>query len=180
MNGGRKCRSQAMLKLLKLSKLAKRLRMSAISRKVSGDSWTSISGVESLGRANLSSYLRSKFAAFIPGCPDPGSLNGIIESKKSAERRNVINDKNREWTDSPNQQKSQTQPDYDLVHITSMRKTRTRLIFSHRQSLASFLSHGVSWQRIRAAEKSVDPGTCDTSPGFPWYSHRRFRREWFF
>jgi hypothetical protein len=58
----------------------------------------------------------------------PGSLNGIIESKKSAEWWNAINDKNRKWTDSPNQQKSQTQPDYDLVHTTSMRKTRTRLI----------------------------------------------------
>jgi hypothetical protein len=36
----------------------------------------------------------------------PGSLNRIIESKKSAERWNVINDKNHEWTDSPNHQKS--------------------------------------------------------------------------
>ncbi|PYT96761.1 MAG: hypothetical protein DMG38_22520 [Acidobacteria bacterium] len=35
-----------------------------------------------------------------------GSLNGIIESKKSAEWWNVINDKNHEWTDSPNHQKS--------------------------------------------------------------------------
>jgi hypothetical protein len=66
---------------------------------------------------------------FIPGAEIPGSLKGIIESKKSAEWWKVINDKNSEWTDSPNQQKSQTQPDYDLVHITSMRKTRTRLFF---------------------------------------------------
>jgi hypothetical protein len=36
----------------------------------------------------------------------PGSLNWIIESKKSAEWWNVINDKNHKWTDSPNQQKS--------------------------------------------------------------------------
>jgi hypothetical protein len=36
----------------------------------------------------------------------PGSLNRIIESKKSAEWWNVINDKNHEWTDSPNHQKS--------------------------------------------------------------------------
>jgi hypothetical protein len=71
----------------------------------------------------------------------PGSLNGIIESKKSAEWRNLISDKNREWTDSPNQQKSQTQPDYDFVHITSMRKTRTRLFFFYAdsQSLAFYL-----------------------------------------
>jgi hypothetical protein len=31
----------------------------------------------------------------------PGSLNGIIESKKSAEWWDVINDKNPEWTDGP-------------------------------------------------------------------------------
>jgi hypothetical protein len=44
---------------------------------------------------------------FIPGCPDPGLLNGIIESKKSAEWwNNVINDKNREWTDGPKHQES--------------------------------------------------------------------------
>jgi hypothetical protein len=51
----------------------------------------------------------------------PGSLNRIIESKKSAEWWNVIDDENREWTDSPKQQKSQTQQDYDRAHITSMR-----------------------------------------------------------
>jgi hypothetical protein len=107
----------------------------------------------------------------------PESLDGIIESKKSAEWRNMINDKNREWTDSPNQQESQTQPDDGLVHITSMRKTRARLILFTLTVTASFLSHGVSWQRSRTAEKSVDPGTCDTSPAFLWYSHRRFRRE---
>ena len=36
----------------------------------------------------------------------PASPNGIIESKKSAEWRKVIKDKNHEWTDSPNHQKS--------------------------------------------------------------------------
>jgi hypothetical protein len=34
------------------------------------------------------------------------SLNGSIESKKSAEWWNVINDEKREWTDSPNRYKS--------------------------------------------------------------------------
>jgi hypothetical protein len=37
------------LKVLKLSKMAKRLGMDTISRNVSRDSWTSIPGVESLG-----------------------------------------------------------------------------------------------------------------------------------
>jgi hypothetical protein len=60
------------------------------------------------------------------------SLIGVIESKKSTERWNVINDANREWTDSPKHQKSQTQQDYDRVHITSMRKTRARWIFFSR------------------------------------------------
>jgi hypothetical protein len=35
-----------------------------------------------------------------------GSLNGSIESKKSAECWNVINDEKRDWTDSPNSKKS--------------------------------------------------------------------------
>jgi hypothetical protein len=35
-----------------------------------------------------------------------GSLNGSIESKKSAEWWNVINDEKREWTDSPNSKQS--------------------------------------------------------------------------
>jgi hypothetical protein len=35
-----------------------------------------------------------------------GHLNGIIEPKKSAEWWNVINDKNREWADGPQQQES--------------------------------------------------------------------------
>src|SRR5580692_2963857 len=34
------------------------------------------------------------------------SLNGNIESKKSAEWSNVINDEKREWTNSPNSQNS--------------------------------------------------------------------------
>ena len=36
----------------------------------------------------------------------PGSLNRIIESKKSTEWWDVINDKNREWTDGPKHQES--------------------------------------------------------------------------
>jgi hypothetical protein len=35
-----------------------------------------------------------------------GSLSGSIESKQFAEWWNVINDEKREWTDSPNSQKS--------------------------------------------------------------------------
>jgi hypothetical protein len=60
------------------------------------------------GAVNLSSYLRSKVAGPIDfGMNEtPGSLNGTIESKKSAEWWNVINDKNHERTDSPNHQKS--------------------------------------------------------------------------
>jgi hypothetical protein len=70
----------------------------------------------------------------------PGSLIGVIETKKSTERWNIINDENREWTDSPKHQNSQTQQDYDLMHITSMRKTLMRLIIFHIDShLASFL-----------------------------------------
>jgi hypothetical protein len=34
----------------------------------------------------------------------PRSFNGVIESKKSAEWWNVIDDKNREWTDGPEHQ----------------------------------------------------------------------------
>jgi hypothetical protein len=41
---------------------------------------------------------------FIPGGRGPGSLNGIIESKKSAEWWDVTDDKNREWTDGPKHQ----------------------------------------------------------------------------
>jgi hypothetical protein len=47
----------------------------------------------------------------------------------------MINDQNREWTESPKDQESQTQQDYDLVHIPSMRKTRTRLIFFTRAAV---------------------------------------------
>jgi len=43
---------------------------------------------------------------FIRDVKIPGSLNGIIESKKSAEWWDVINDKNREWTDGPKHQES--------------------------------------------------------------------------
>src|SRR5258708_24347862 len=46
----------------------------------------------------------------------------------------------------------------------------------------------IGWLSIRSsnleanqnARKSVDPGPCDTSPGFLCYAQRRFRREWFF
>jgi hypothetical protein len=40
----------------------------------------------------------------MPG--SPRSLHGIIESKESAERWEVINDKNRERTDGPKHQES--------------------------------------------------------------------------
>ena len=141
-----------MLKLSKLSKVPKRLGMAS-----------------------------RKGKPFIPGMPrSPRSLNGIFESKKSAERSNVINDENHEWTDSPNHQKPQTQQDYDLVHITSMRKTRRRLI-CFTLTLIGQLS--IPWSKLTANQngrKSVDPGTCDISPGFLWYLHHRFWREWFF
>ena len=58
--------------------------------------------------------------------PEEFHLTGIIESKKSGECWNLINDENREWTDSPKHHESYTQQDYDLAHITSMRKTSTR------------------------------------------------------
>ena len=66
---------------------------------------------------------------FDPGCQNPGSLNGIIESKKSAERRKVISDENREWTDGPKGQKHRTQQDYDHAHIPSMRNHSHELEF---------------------------------------------------
>ena len=73
------------------------------------DSWTTLSGVESL-EGSQSFYV---FAVTILGSHSfrdaeiPGSLiNGIIESKKSAEWWDVINDKNREWTDGPKHQES--------------------------------------------------------------------------
>ena len=96
-----------MLKLLKLSKLAKRTGMSTtISRKVSRDSWTAYRE-SSPGGANLSSFLRSNFAGAIhSGRAGPGSLSGIIESKESAEWWNMISDENCEWTDSPKHQES--------------------------------------------------------------------------
>jgi hypothetical protein len=81
----------------------------------------------------------------------PGSLNGIIESKKSAEWRNAINDKNREWTDGPNQQESQTHPGYDLVHIHSMRKTRTRLFFF---ALTVIGQLSIPWSKLAANQNA--------------------------
>jgi hypothetical protein len=51
----------------------------------------------------------------------------------------VINDEKREWTDSPNRHESQTQQDHDLVHVTSMRKKCTGLLF--------FTSNGV-WLQV--------------------------------
>jgi hypothetical protein len=74
-------------------------------RKISRNSSTSISGVDPWGAANL-------FAVKIPRSHSfryaeiPGSLNGIIESKKSAEWWDVISDENREWTDGPKHQES--------------------------------------------------------------------------
>ena len=67
---------------------------------------------------------------FDPGCQNPGSLIGIIESKKSAERRKVISDENREWADGPEGQKHHTQQDYD-AHIPSMRNHSHELEFFH-------------------------------------------------
>lgn len=117
-----------MSKVLKLSKQANRLRMAAVSRKVSSDFWTGISGSNSWGKQPIFLAIcgHNLQVAFVPGAKIPGSLYGIIESKKSSEWWNLINDKNREWTDCPKQQESQTQYDYNLVHITLMRKTHTR------------------------------------------------------
>jgi len=97
-----------MLKVLKLLKLATRLGMATISTKVSRDSWTSRSGVESLeGSQSFQLFavkIRGSHAFREAGMP--GSLDAIVESKKSAEWWNVINDKNREWTDGPKRQES--------------------------------------------------------------------------
>jgi hypothetical protein len=96
-----------MLKLLKLSKLAKRLGMSTTRRKVSRDSWTSIPGRILGGQPiflAICGQIRGSHS--LRNAEIPGSLNGIIESKKSAEWWNVINDRNREWTESPKDQES--------------------------------------------------------------------------
>jgi hypothetical protein len=58
-----------------------------------------------------------------------------------------MNDKNREWTDGPKRQKSQTQQDYDLVHITSMRKTRARLFFFTLTVIGEF---SIPWSKLAA------------------------------
>ena len=64
-------------------------------------------GIRIPGANNLFNYLRRKCSGPIRfGMRSPRSLNGVIESKKSAEWWNVINDKNHERTDSPNHQKS--------------------------------------------------------------------------
>ncbi len=66
------------------------------------------------------------------------------------------------------------------MHIPSMRKRRTRLLFF---TLTVIGQLSIPWSKLAANQndrKSVDRGTCDTSPGFLCYSHRRFRREWFF
>jgi hypothetical protein len=90
-------------------------------------------GVHIPGANNLFKYLRPKSPVpFIPARRNShGHLNGVIESKKSAEWWNVINGRNREWSDSPSRQKSKTQPHYDLVQVPSSTcaKTRTRLRF---------------------------------------------------
>jgi len=51
-------------------------------------------------------YGQNSQVPFIRDAKIPGSLNAIIESKKSAEWWDVINDKNREWTDGPKHQES--------------------------------------------------------------------------
>jgi hypothetical protein len=58
----------------------------------------------------------------------PGSLHGIIGCKKSAERWNVINDKNGDWTGSAKHHEPYPQQDYDVIHITLMYETRRRLL----------------------------------------------------
>jgi hypothetical protein len=84
------------LKVLKLSKMAKRLEMEQhIGSRILA------------GAANLSLFaVKIRGSHSFRDAEIPGSLNRIIESKKSAEWWNVINDKNHEWTDSPNHQKS--------------------------------------------------------------------------
>jgi hypothetical protein len=76
--------------------------------KPSRDLWTRVSGVDSLGGQPifLANCGQNSRVPLIPGCRDPRVLNGIIESKKSAEWWNVINDENHEWTDSPKHQES--------------------------------------------------------------------------
>ena len=81
--------------------------MAATRTKVNSDSWTSISGVESLGSQPFQLFgVKTGGSHSFLDAGIPGSLNGIIEPKKSAEWWNVINDKNREWTDGPQRQES--------------------------------------------------------------------------
>jgi hypothetical protein len=117
-----------MLKVLKLSKVLRGLEW--LQGKGGCEFASAYRGSNSRGKHFQLSAAKIRESHSFADAEFPGSLNGIIESKKSAEWWNAINDKNREWTDRPNQQKSQTQPDYDLVHITSMRKARMRLFFT--------------------------------------------------
>ena len=75
------------LKVSKLSKMAKRLGVATLSRKESRDLWTSISGVESLrgSQSFLLFAVKSRGSHSFRDAETPGSLNGTIESKKSAE-----------------------------------------------------------------------------------------------
>ncbi len=59
-----------MLKVLKLLKLAKRLRMAVVSKKVIRDSWTSIPGVDFLGGQPIFLAICGKNSRvpFIPEC----------------------------------------------------------------------------------------------------------------
>jgi hypothetical protein len=60
------------LKVLKLSKMAERLGMATISSKVSRDSGTSKSGIESLGQSIfLANCGQNSWVPFIGGCQDP-------------------------------------------------------------------------------------------------------------
>jgi hypothetical protein len=58
------------------------------------------------GAESNSERVREKGSHSFRDAEIPGSLNGIVESKKSAESGDVIDDKNREWTDGPKQQES--------------------------------------------------------------------------
>jgi hypothetical protein len=94
-----------MLKMLKLSKLAKRLGMATTIGRLAVTHPPAYRESNPWGAANLFAVkiLRSHSFRY---AESPGSLNGIIESKKSAEWWNMINDKNREWTDGPKHQES--------------------------------------------------------------------------
>jgi hypothetical protein len=72
------------------------------------DSWTSLSGVESLEGSQILLGIcgQDSRSHSFQDANISRSLFGIIESKKSAERRNMISDENRGWSDSPKHQES--------------------------------------------------------------------------